>query len=193
LALAGNENMQITYPTTPAQLFHLLRRQVKQPAVKPLIVLTPKGLLRHPACTSRVADLTDGGFSSIIEDPSEPKNVRRLILCSGRIYYDLEARRENQQRQDIAIIRLEQLYPLDTEGLKQVIGKYGTFQDCLWVQEEPENMGAWPYISFSLPGVLPVGIPFSYLGRERSASPATGFYARHNQELANILNRAFEQ
>jgi 2-oxoglutarate dehydrogenase E1 component len=191
LSLAGHDNIQIVNPTTPAQLFHLLRRQVKQSLQKPLVVFTPKGLLRHPASTSTIKDLMQGQFSLILDDPRQPKNIRRLILCSGRIYYDLDAQREKEKRSDVAIIRLEQLYPLNANELKEVIARYGSFQDCLWVQEEPENMGAWHFIAFYLPQVLPSGIPFFYVGRERSATPATGFYARHRQELANILHRVF--
>lgn len=192
LALAGHENMQIVNPTTPAQLFHLLRRQVKQPLQKPLVVLTPKGLLRHPACISRIKELTQGQFSLFLDDPKKPNQIRRLILCSGRIYYDLDAQREKEKRHDLAIIRIEQLYPLNISELKNIIAQYGSFQDCQWVQEEPENMGAWPFISFYLTQVLPQGVPFYYVGRERSATPATGFYARHKQELANILHQVFQ-
>ncbi len=191
LTLAGHDNMQIVNPTTSAQMFHLLRRQVKQSLQKPLVIFTPKGLLRHPASASTVKDLTQGQFSLILDDPRQPKNIRRLVLCSGRIYYDLNAQREKEQRSDVAIIRIEQLYPLNTKELKDVIGRYGSFQDCLWVQEEPENMGSWRFISFYLPHVLPAGIPFFYVGREGSATPATGFYARHRQELANLLHQVF--
>lgn len=192
LALAGHDNMQIVNPTTPAQLFHLLRRQVKQPWRKPLVVLTPKGLLRHPASLSRVSDLTHGQFYSILDDPKKPSHIRRLILCSGRIYYDLDAQRAKEKCEDLAIIRLEQLYPLDTEQLKKLLDQYRPFQDCQWVQEEPENMGAWPFIAFYLHQLLPRDIPLAYVGRERSATPATGFYARHKQELANILHQVFQ-
>jgi 2-oxoglutarate dehydrogenase E1 component len=192
LTLAGHDNMQIVNPTTPAQIFHLLRRQIKQPFKKPLVILTPKGLLRHSACVSRVKDLTDGQFSFVLDDPKKPSNIRKLILCSGRIYYDLAAQREKEKRDDLALIRIEQLYPLNVSELKRVIAQYGSFEKCQWVQDEPENMGAWPFISFYLPQVLPSEVPFSYVGRERSASPATGFYARHKQELANILSQVFK-
>lgn len=192
LALAGHENMQIVNPTTPAQIFHLLRRQIKQPFLKPLIVMTPKGLLRHPSCTSRVLDLTDGQFYPILDDPHQPTKIRRLIFCTGRIYYDLQEKRKNESRQDIAIIRIEQLYPLDEALIKNVISRYLPVQDCQWVQEEPENMGAWPYISSHFPRFLPKETTFTYVGRECSATPATGFYALHKQELANLLSKVFE-
>jgi 2-oxoglutarate dehydrogenase E1 component len=192
LSLAGHDNMQIVNPTTPAQLFHLLRRQVKQPWRKPLVVMTPKGLLRFPASFSRVSDLTQGQFDTVLDDPRNPRNIRRVILCSGRIYYDLDREREKVKREDLAIIRIEQLYPLDKEKLKNMIAAYGQFKDCLWVQEEPENMGAWPYLSSLLPEVLPKDFPILYVGRERSATPATGFSTRHKQELVKILNQAFQ-
>ncbi len=192
LALAGHHNMQIVNPTTPAQLFHLLRRQIKQPLRKPLVVLTPKGLLRHPACVSRVKDLTEGQFYPILDDPQKPQEIKRFILCSGRIYYDLAEQRQKQGRHDLAIVRLEQLYPLHTDQLKEIIKRYAPFEDCLWVQDEPQNMGAWPFIAFYLQEILPSHIPLIYVGRERSATPATGFYARHKQELANILHQVFQ-
>lgn len=192
LALAGHDNMQIAYPSTPAQFFHLLRRQVKQSFQKPLIILTPKGLLRHSDCVSRVKDLTEGQFHPILDDPRRPQKIRRLVLCSGRIYYDLDAHREKKQTKDIALLRLEQLYPLNVEQLKNMIKGFGSFDDCQWVQEEPENMGAWPFISFYLKQILPPQISFSYVGRDRSATPATGFYAQHKQELEKILSQVFE-
>jgi 2-oxoglutarate dehydrogenase E1 component len=192
LSLAGHDNMQIANPTTPAQLFHLLRRQIKQPWRKPLVILTPKGLLRHPDCVSHLSELTHGQFYPILDDPRQPEKVRRLILCSGRIYYDLDAHREKEKRHDLAIIRLEQLYPLDTAKLKSIIASYGRVKDCQWVQEEPENMGAWSFVSFYLPQLLPRNVPVFYVGRERSATPATGFYSRHKQELANILYQVFQ-
>lgn len=192
LALAGHDNMQIVNPTTPAQIFHLLRRQVKQPWRKPLVILTPKGLLRLSSCVSRINDLTEGQFYPILDDPKKPRKIRRLILCSGRIYYDLEERRTKEKRNDLAIIRLEQLYPLDKEQLKSLLASYAPFQDCQWVQDEPENMGAWPFIAFYLQEILPSGVPLNYVGRNRSATPATGFYALHKQELANILYQVFQ-
>lgn len=192
LSLAGDDNMQIANPTLPSQLFHLLRRQVKQPFRKPLVVMTPKGLLRHPACISSVEDLTQGAFQTILDDPRKPQKVQRLILCSGRIYYDLDAQREKEQRDDLAILRIEQLYPLDRERLKKMIGSYGTCKNCLWVQEEPKNMGAWPYLAPLLSEILSGNLSLGYVGRKESATPATGFYTRHKQELAHILKQVFE-
>lgn len=192
LSLAGHDNMQIINPTTPAQMFHLLRRQVKQDPAKPLVVMTPKGLLRHPLCVSKVKDLVEGEFHPFIEDASDPHQARRLVICSGRIYYDLIAYREKTKQNDISILRLEQLYPLDFDRLKKAIDRYDRIKDCVWVQEEPENMGAWPYLSSILPHLLSAHQRLSYVGRERSASPATGFLARHKQELADILAQVFK-
>ena len=192
LALAGHDNMQIVYPSTPAQLFHLLRRQMKQQFQKPLIIFTPKGLLRHPLCISSVHDITEGKFENILDDQYKPKKAAKLVLCTGRIYYDLQAQREKQNQKDLAIVRIEQLYPLDIDRLKNIIASDDQIKNCLWVQEEPENMGAWSYISFHLKNLLPNEIPLTYVGRERSASPATGFYMRHKQELANILHQVFK-
>lgn len=192
LNLTGHDNMQIVNPTTPAQLFHVLRRQVKQSWHKPLIVFTPKGLLRHPACTSRVADLTGGQFRLILDDPRKPDTIRSVVLCCGRVYYDLDAMRTKEKREDVAILRIEQLYPLDEEALKSLLAKYSQSKDFLWVQEEPENMGAWAYISMNVPPLLPSGTHLKFIGRERSASPATGFYARHRQEHAQILHQVFK-
>ncbi len=193
LALAGHDNMQIVNPSTPAQLFHLLRRQVKSAIKKPLIILTPKGLLRHSACTSKVTELVEGKFSSVLDDPKIPERVRKLIVCSGRIFYDLDSFREKEKINDIAIIRLEQLYPLDIHELKKTILRYGSIDHCFWVQEEPENMGAWPFISLYLSQDETFGIPISFIGRERSSSPATGFYARHKEELNMILEQVFNR
>ena len=192
LSLAGHDNIQIAIPTLPAQLFHLLRRQVKQPFRKPLIVFMPKVLLRHPSSTSNASDLVQGQFNLFLDDPRQPKQAQKLLLCSGRVYYDLDAYRQKEKREDVVIIRLEQLYPFDAEGLKKIIGHYGKVKECLWVQEEPENMGAWPYVSSHLSKVLPSDLPFRYVGRECSATPATGFYARHKKELANILQQVFQ-
>ncbi len=192
LALAGHENLVIVNPTVPAQLFHLLRRQVKQPWMKPLVVFTPKGLLRHQACISRLADLTEGQFYPILNDPSHPTQVRRVVLCSGRIYYDLEAYRQKEQRLEIALVRIEQLYPLDKERLQKILANYKEAQDYVWAQDEPQNMGAWPFISAHLPSLLPSHKPLSFAGRESSATPATGFYAQHKQEHAHILQQVFQ-
>ncbi len=193
LTLAGHDNLQIVNPSTPAQFFHLLRRQVKQNRSTPLIVLTPKGLLRHPSCASRREELTQKRFYLFLDDPEGPRPVRRVVLCTGRIYYDLQARREKEKNQEIAVIRLEQLYPFHGEELKKILDSYLPFHECLWVQDEPENMGAWSFLAPYLLRLLPQGVRLIYAGRTQSATPATGFYSRHKEELAMILCQVFEQ
>ncbi len=191
LSLAGHENMQIVNPTTPAQFFHLLRRQVLRPLRKPLVVFTPKGLLRHPACVSPLQEFVQGAFQEILDDPTHSQSVQYLILCSGRIYYDLSQEREKRKASGIVLVRIEQLYPLHQERLKELIQAHQGFQECLWVQEEPQNMGAWHFIRPYLEDIIPKGIPLRYIGRPSSASPATGSHYYHHQEHLNILNQVF--
>lgn len=191
LTLAGDCNMQIVNPTTPAQLFHLLRRQSLRVLKKPLIVFTPKGLLRHPKCVSSLENLSEGTFQEILEDPSPGKNSERLIFCSGRIFYDLIAERENTGTTDLMIVRIEQLYPLNIEKIKEVIGKSFNLKECFWVQEEPNNMGAWNFLNQTLRGLLPPQVKLQYVGRARSASTAAGSNAMHKTEHGEILNAIF--
>lgn len=192
LSLAGDNNILIVQPTTPAQFFHLLRRQMLRRLRKPLIVFTPKGLLRHHACVSRIDDFTQGSFQELLDDSASPKAPKRLAFCSGRIYYDLIAEREKTGNAgSTAIVRIEQIYPLDRERLKEIIGKYAGFAECAWVQDEPGNMGAWDYIRPILRELLPKGLDPVYIGRERSASPATGSHALHKKEHVAIANALF--
>lgn len=192
LSLCGNENIRVVNPSTPAQFFHVLRRQVLDPEKKPLVVFTPKGLLRHPACVSAVKDLTDGRFSEILDDASAKPSAKSLAFCSGHVYYDLIAERAKSKVEDIAIVRVEQLYPLRTDLLKAIIGKYKSMAECLWVQEEPRNMGAWNFIGQQLQELMPSGIEVKYVGRPRSASPAAGSYALHKAQHAEIINTLFK-
>jgi 2-oxoglutarate dehydrogenase E1 component len=188
LTLSGDQNMQIVDPTTPAQLFHLLRRQVIKKIQKPLIVFTPKGLLRHPECVSKLSDFTTGSFQEIIDDPTKPKKIKNLVFCTGRIYYDLSTARAKSKGEEVALIRIEQLYPLHTEKLKGLIEQYQGFENCFWIQEEPSNMGAWTFIRPYLSDFLPKNVPLKYIGRPRSASPASGSHAVHKKQHAEILN-----
>jgi 2-oxoglutarate dehydrogenase E1 component len=188
LQLAANNNIQVVYPTTPAQMFHLLRRQALRPIKKPLIVLTPKSLLRHPSCLSSLHDFTaEEFFLEFIDDPVALPNCKRLLLCSGKIYYDLLSIRE--QIPDAAIIRIEQIYPFHVEKFKKIVSKYKDVQMCCYVQEEPENMGAWEFLRPFLASLLPKEIPLRYIGRSRSASTATGSRKKHMQEQSDILTR----
>lgn len=191
LTLAGNNNMFIVNPSTPAQLFHLLRRQVMRSFQKPLIVFTPKGLLRNPACVSPLTDLAHGSFQEILDDPSVPKKATRIVFCSGRIYYDLIAMRAKTKTDDLVFIRIEQLYPLHIEKIKALLKNYSSANEYFWVQEEPRNMGAWNFISPLLSELLPAETKLKYVGRPRSASPAAGSYALHKKEHAAIMDTLF--
>lgn len=191
LQLCGDLNMQVVNPTTPAQLFHLIRRQALMEDHHPLIVFTPKGLLRHPKCVSSVNDLSTGSFQDIIDDPTSPKEITNVIFCSGRIYYDLMAARQEGGHNKFAIIRVEQLYPLNIDKLKHIVEKYSSAARWLWVQEEPNNMGAWKYIKCRLQEILPQNRHLEYAGRNISASPATGSHAMHKRESAAIFEAVF--
>ncbi len=188
LQLSGEFNWSVVNITTPANFFHAIRRQQQRDFRKPLIVMSPKSLLRHPKVVSDVSELTTGRFQEIIDDPvasQNPKKVKRILFCSGKIYYDLLERQLEQNRKDIAIVRVEQLYPLDRNTLDDIIERYGS-PEVYWVQEEPANMGAWVYMLSRYRTIPWVGI-----GRKVSASPATGFKKVHDQQQKDIIDRAF--
>jgi len=189
--LSGNYNMQVTYPTTPAQLFHLLRRQVKRKETTPLIVFTPKGLLRHPKCVSSLKDLSDGHFQEIIDDAQASTKAKRVVFCSGRIYYDLIAGREKFKAKDMAIVRIEQLYPFHMTRMQEIIARYSSASSFFWVQEEPSNMGAWKSLRVPIGEALPKGAELKYIGRKPSASPATGSFTTHKKQLNELINAVF--
>lgn len=188
LALCGNDNLCVTYPTTPAQLFHLLRRQQKARVARPLVVMTPKGLLRHPDCVSTLQELAEGSFQEVIGEKS-PEEIETVVLCTGRFYYDLALARAKQQQQGMALIRIEQLYPLPKDFTSH-LNRYTNAKRYVWAQEEPENMGAWSYIYPQLCKTLP-GSSWEYVGRPRSASPAVGSYARHELEHQQLMDALF--
>ncbi len=191
LQLCAENNIQVCNLTTPAQYFHVLRRQMKREFRKPLIIMAPKSLLRHKDCVSRLAEFSDAGFHPVLDDPVPPARAERLILCTGKVYYDLvERRRSEPGLGGTAIVRIEQLYPLDREALLKVAAPYAdTAQSIVWCQEEPQNMGAWTWIAPRLEEVF--GRKAAYAGRKESASPAVGSLAMHKKELANLLERAF--
>lgn len=193
LQLAAESNMQIVYPTTPAQYFHVLRRQIKRNVRIPLILFTPKGLLRHPKCVSTLDDLSSKTFQEILDDPNEPVEATRLILCAGRIYYDLLEEREkaNKQKQ-IALVRMEQLYPLKIEKLEHLIQKYPQVKEYYWVQEEPRNMGAFNYMHPILQKLLPKNASLQYVGRNQSAVTATSSHTKHKLEHDQLMKMAFD-
>lgn len=191
LALAAEDNIQIAQPTTPAQLFHLLRRQSLRKWRKPLIVFTPKSLLRHPKVVSQAEELSNGYFQRFLPDDLPPQNVKRILLCTGKIYYELLAYRQQRQRDDVAIVRIEQLYPLREELLEKLLAPYADGTRALWVQEEPFNMGAWRYLHEKFGKHLLNRLPFAPISRHESASPATGSSAAHKLEQQQLIERAF--
>jgi len=188
LQSCAEDNIQVVNATTPAQFFHLLRRQMRREFRKPLIVMSPKSLLRHPAATSRLEELAEGAFQEILEDPGAASAAARLILCTGKVYYDLCDYRDKNGIKDTSIVRIEQLYPLHAERLKAVSERHGAAK-LVWCQEESQNMGAWSWISPQLQAIF--GRQPAYAGRDGSSSPAVGSLALHKLELAAFLKDAF--
>ena len=189
LQLCAEENIQVAVPSTPAQIFHLLRRQVRRNFRKPLVVMTPKSLLRHKRAVSPVDLLTVGHFRDVVDDPAAPERARRVLLCSGKVYYDLLAKRDEAGKtRDVAIVRIEQLYPWPAVELKRTLDRYATAREWAWVQEESQNMGAWTFVSPRLQELL--GVAIQYVGRDSSASPATGSKLVHDHEQAELVEAA---
>jgi 2-oxoglutarate dehydrogenase E1 component len=178
--------------TTPAQYFHALRRQVLAPWRKPLIVLSPKSLLRHPAAVSPLSALAEGRFTPVLPDEggADPEAVTRIVFCSGKIYYELAAARAAQKVTNVAIVRIEQLYPLATEDLLGLVAQYGDGVEVVWVQEEPRNMGAWSTMELLLSPLLRGTVDLSCISRPASASPAAGSATRHKLEQEGLVNQA---
>ena len=190
LQLSAEENIQVCNLTTPAQIFHVLRRQMKRAFRKPLVIMAPKSLLRSKDALSPWSALSEGTFEEIIDDPAAPRKAKRVIVCSGKVYYDLVAERERRKETaSTAIVRVEQLYPLHRDRLKAVLGGYGAMKTLVWSQEEPQNMGPWSFIASQLEEIS--GLRPFYAGREASASTAVGSLARHKIELAQFLEQAF--
>lgn len=186
LQLAGRHNTRIANVSTPAQCFHLLRAQALNPVKKPLILFTPKALLRHPECLSALTEFTSGNFKEILEDPSPPSQPKKWIFCSGKVYYDLCSERKQRQDSSLLIFRIEQLYPFPRETLENLLKKHPSSEPHFWVQEEPENMGAWNYLRAEWPRTL------RYIGREASASPAVGSQALYKAQYTQFMNQVFE-
>ncbi|HEY4229750.1 MAG TPA: multifunctional oxoglutarate decarboxylase/oxoglutarate dehydrogenase thiamine pyrophosphate-binding subunit/dihydrolipoyllysine-residue succinyltransferase subunit [Thermoanaerobaculia bacterium] len=193
LQLCADGNMQVVNATTPAQYFHLLRRQMRQPRPRPLILFTPKSLLRLPAAASPLEALTAGGFHVCIDDAevSDRSRVERIQFCSGKVYYDLRAEKEKRKDALTAIVRVEQLYPFPAERLRAICTGYPNAKRTLWVQEEPRNMGAWSFVRERAEEFLQAGAELVYVGRAASPSPATGNAAVHKRELEQFLAEAF--
>ncbi len=187
LQLCANDNMTVANCTTPANFFHLLRRQMKRNFRKPLIVFTPKSLLRHPLAVSSLKDFTDGEFQEVIDDIIQPDKVKRLVFCSGKFYYELLAEREKNNRNDVALIRIEQLFPLHKDKLSQIIEKYSNAVDYVWAQEEPRNMGAWSFMlqRFELK-------PLQVRSRKYYSVPAAGSSSRFKRRQARVIESVFD-
>ncbi len=189
LQMCAENNMQIVNTTTPAQQFHVIRRQLKREFRKPLICFTPKKLLRYPSCVSKLEDFTKASFNEVLDDQgANVKDVKRIALCSGKIYYDMIEQRAKENVNDIAFIRLEQLYPFPQKQLQVILDKYKNAKEFIWVQEESENMGPWRFVDYNLRK-----LNLKYVGREAAASPATGFMKRHNAENEAIMNAIFSK
>ncbi len=198
LGLCAEDNMQVVNPASPAQYFHVLRRQVVRPWRKPLVVMTPKSLLRRPECVSPLSELASGRFQRFVPDRADVElaHVDRLLLCSGKVYWDLLAGRDAAKDGRIAIARVAQLYPLPFEAMKEYLRKMPSLREVFWVQEEPKNMGAWKYMIQPLQQLLadhPNKPRYGYIGRVESASPATGFHDTHVYEQKLIVEEAFRR
>ena len=194
LQLCADHNMQVVQPTTPAQIFHLLRRQMIRLFRKPLIVATPKSLLRHKEAVSDLSELAKGAFQPIlgeIDEAIEAKKVKRVVVCSGRVYYDLLAHRREAKANDVAIVRIEQLYPFAHKQFEAEMKKYDNATEVVWVQDEPQNQGPWFYIEHHLKEGMKEGQKLAYSGRPASASPAVGYYAKHYEQQKALVEGAF--
>ncbi|PXX72471.1 MULTISPECIES: 2-oxoglutarate dehydrogenase E1 component [unclassified Pseudomonas] len=196
LQLCAEHNIQVCVPTTPAQIYHLLRRQVIRPLRKPLIVLTPKSLLRHKLAVSTLEDLAEGSFQTVIPeiDTLDPAKVERLVLCGGKVYYDLLEKRRAEGREDIAIVRIEQLYPFPEDDLVEILAPYTNLKHAVWCQEEPMNQGAWyssQHHMRRILGRLNKALVLEYAGRDASAAPACGYASKHAEQQEKLLQDAF--
>jgi len=190
LQLCGDQNMQIVNATTPAQLFHLLRRQSLSPIKIPLIIFTPKAFLRHPLCVSPLDDFTKGSFKEVLDDPKPPVNPKRLLFCTGKIYYDLLSERQERQATHLAIVRIEQLYPLNLQEIEKIIEAYKGCEQWIWVQEEHKNMGGWSYIEPIFKEHFKIEL--RYIGRACGASPAAGSHTLHKQQQVALMEETFK-
>lgn len=189
LELSANNNIQVVVPSTPANMFHVLRRQLKMKTRMPLVIFTPKSLLRHPMVLSKVEELSNGSFNEIIDDNMvKPSSIEKIIFTSGRLYYDLHKHQVENGIKNVAIVRLEQIYPIPKDQINRIIKKYKNSTELIWAQDEPENMGAWPFLNRKLPE-----LGLKVVSRPESASPAVGLMEKHLRGLEKILNAVFEQ
>jgi 2-oxoglutarate dehydrogenase E1 component len=190
LQLGAQENLRVANCTTAAQYFHLLRRQALDPVARPLVVVTPKGLLRLKEASSHLADLADGGFRPVLDDVSVDKQqVRRLVLCSGKVYYDITGNELRASATSVAVARVEQLYPFPTEAVRELVSSYPSLDEVVWAQEEPQNMGAWRSIRHRLEEASG-SVKLRFVGRPWRASPSEGYPTAHLIEQDRIARRA---
>jgi 2-oxoglutarate dehydrogenase E1 component len=188
LQLAAQENIRIANCTTAAQCFHLLRRQALDATARPLVVMTPKGLLRLKQASSTLDDLAHGEFRPVLDDPvADHARVERLVLCQGKIYYDIVGHEDRAAADTVAVARLEQLYPFPVEQAKSVVARYPNLRSLVWAQEEPQNMGAWRAIRHRLEESKPEDVPLLYVGRPWRASPSEGYPTAHLREQDRIV------
>jgi 2-oxoglutarate dehydrogenase E1 component len=193
MQLAADTNMQIVQPTTASQIFHILRRQMVRNLRKPLIIFTPKSLLRNKDAASPVSEFTKGGFQTIIPESADLKNdkVKRVLVCSGKVYYDLAKKREEKGHDDTAILRLEQLYPFPHKAFASELKKYPNATEIVWCQDEPQNQGAWFFIQHNIHENMLEGQKLGYAGRAASASPAVGYSHLHQDQQRALVDAAF--
>ena len=192
MQLCSNDNIQVCVPSTPAQMFHMIRRQIMMTTRKPLIVMTPKSLLRNKASTSTLDELASGNFQLLIDDAlvTDKQQIKRVVLCSGKVYYDLVEALAASKQEDIAVVRVEQLYPIPHEELDTILTSYPADCEVAWCQEEPQNQGAWYQTMHNLSASMHDDQPLYYTGRPSSASPAVGYHAVHLQEQKKLVNEA---
>ncbi|NUT95774.1 MAG: multifunctional oxoglutarate decarboxylase/oxoglutarate dehydrogenase thiamine pyrophosphate-binding subunit/dihydrolipoyllysine-residue succinyltransferase subunit, partial [Saccharothrix sp.] len=194
LQLCAEGSMTIAVPSTPANYFHLLRRHALDGVNRPLVVFTPKSMLRLKAATSPVEDFVEDRFNSVIDDAniSDPQAVKRVLLCSGKVYYELLAEQEKRGSNDTAVVRVEQLYPVPARKLTEALDRYPNATDLRWVQEEPANQGAWPFLGLALPELLPTRFTLKRVSRRPMAAPSAGSSKVHEVEQRELIAKAFE-
>ena len=193
LQLCAEHNIQVCVPSNAAQIFHLLRRQMLRPFRKPLVVMTPKSLLRKKEAASPIQDLANGTFQTVIPEPAtaDEKGVKRIVACCGKVYYDLLSKKNEAKRDDVALIRVEQLYPFPHKQFETEMKRYPSAQEVVWCQEEPQNQGAWYQTAHYFRENMRDEQKLYYAGRPPSASPAGGYMARHNERQKALVEQAF--
>jgi 2-oxoglutarate dehydrogenase E1 component len=196
MQLSADTNMQVVQPTTASQIFHVLRRQMVRNIRKPLIIMTPKSLLRHKDASSPLSEFTKGSFQTIIPEAKEEvvkksDKVKRVVACSGKVYYDLAKRREEKGLDDVALVRVEQLYPFPHKAFSQELKKYSNASEVVWCQDEPQNQGAWFFVQHYIHENMLDGQRLGYSGRGASASPAVGYSHLHQEQQKALVEGAF--